>query len=182
MFQRFLKFIPKQKVSGAAREVWERFYLVLLAGCAGYVEWEKERQLPVFFGFVTVVEPNLNKKLNLWVQLMKIGAATGCQRSFSVFGYQFPVCARCTGLGIGQIAGLIFSFFLREYNITVLFIFAIAALLLLGIDGAGQFYKKWESTNFRRVITGLLCGFSVILFINKLFFELVKMIIQFSGA
>ena len=112
-----------------------------------------------------------------WIKLMKIGAATGChqlnERSFSAFGYQFPVCARCTGLAAGQLLGLIASFFLLEKSILSLVFPAVISLLILGIDGIGQYFHKWESTNIRRLITGLLCGFFVIVLIVRVIFELI---------
>ena len=132
----------------------------------------------MFYGFATIVGINLNKKIDFWVKLMKIGALTGChqmyRRSFSIYGYQFPVCARCTGLGLGQFFGFIFSFVLLKYDILIFIPPAILSLMILGIDGLGQFYKKWESTNLRRFITGLLCGFFVFLFFIKIIHELIK--------
>ena len=151
-----------------------------LDGCAAYVEWVRGKQQLWSIVFVIVVERDLDKKTAIWLRLMKIGAATGChqmyKRSFSIFGYQFPLCARCTGLGIGQITGLVFSFVFLKYNTTTLFVFALISIFLLGIDGLGQYYQKWESTNIRRLITGLLCGFLVVIFIIKLCFELLKAI------
>ena len=120
----------------------------------------------------------MTNKTAFWVKLMKIGAKTGCHqmhnRSFSFCGYQFPVCARCTGLGLGHLAGFISSFVLFKYNVIFFLIPAFFSGLMLGIDGTGQYYKKWESTNLRRLITGLLCGFFVILLMNKLLYELIK--------
>lgn len=139
----------------------------------------------MFYGFATIVGKNLNKKNDFWVKLMKIGAYTGChqmyKRSFTIFGCQFPVCARCTGLGLGQFFGLIFSFVLLKYNIQFFVLPAVLSLMILGIDGLGQFYKKWESTNLRRLITGSLCGFFVLLFFNKIIYELVKIIAKYNG-
>ena len=130
--------------------------------------------------FVIAVEKDLDKKTALWVKLMKIGNSTGChqmhERSFSIFGFQFPVCARCTGLGIGQLSGFIISFALFNYDILFLFIPAIISVSLLALDGVGQYYKKWESTNSRRLITGLMCGFFVIVFINKMIYEIIILI------
>lgn len=125
---------------------------------------------------------NLSKKIDFWVKLMKIGALTGCHqmhgRSFSIYGYQFPVCARCTGLGLGQLLGFIFSFVLLKYDMIIFIPPAILSLMILGIDGLGQFHNKWESTNLRRLITGLSCGFFVLLFFNKIIYELFKIIIK----
>jgi uncharacterized membrane protein len=144
------------------------------------VGWGKAKQQRVFFGFAAIVGKNSSSiTLAIWVRLMKMGAATGChqmhERSFSICGYQFPVCARCTGLGIGQFLGLAFSFILSKYNIIFLLIPALFSLLLLGIDGLGQLKQKWTSTNVRRLITGLLCGFFVMVLFVKAVIELLKM-------
>ena len=58
-------------------------------------------------------------KLKIWIKLMKMGAKLGChqmpERSFFYKGYQFPVCARCTGLMAGYLLG-IFVYFLKIIN------------------------------------------------------------------
>lgn len=49
-------------------------------------------------------------KRKIYKKLMVIGRATGChqlpERSFSFRGKQFPVCARCTGVFIGEVLGI----------------------------------------------------------------------------
>ena len=93
---------------------------------------------------------------------MKLGALTGChqmyERSFSFKGYQFPVCARCTGLFLGNLTGLAFSIFLLRFNIWYHITFTFLFVLILGIDGFVQKFGKWMSNNRRRLITGILCG------------------------
>ena len=53
-------------------------------------------------GSVEIVEQTLDKKEQKWLTWMKIGAKLGCHqrsdRSFFYHGYQFPICARCTGV------------------------------------------------------------------------------------
>lgn len=48
--------------------------------------------------------------MEIWLKLMKMGARLGCHqrpdRSFFYKGYQFPVCARCTGLFVGYFVGI----------------------------------------------------------------------------
>jgi uncharacterized membrane protein len=96
---------------------------------------------------------------------MRFGAMTGChqlyERSFSFKGYQFPVCARCTGLFFGQTTGIMSFFIFIKCDIKLLFLFAMVSIMLLGIDGLGQLKKFWISTNLRRLITGILCGYFV---------------------
>ena len=49
-----------------------------------------------------------------WIRLMEIGEALGChqmpERSFFINGFQFPVCARCTGVIISAIIATIVFF------------------------------------------------------------------------
>jgi uncharacterized membrane protein len=108
---------------------------------------------------------------------MRLGSKTGCHqmndRSFSWKGYQFPVCARCTGLLFGQIAGFLLSLFFIKCDIKLLFCFAVFSTLLLGADGVGQLKKLWISTNPRRFLTGILCGSFVTIFNIKLIVTLV---------
>ena len=111
------------------------------------------------------MEISLNKKIKFWTFLMQLGAKTGChqlhERSFFFGDYQFPVCARCTGLFIGQTGGLILFYFLLSVNLKILFLLASLSVLMLGIDGFFQLKKIWVSNNIRRIITGILCGFFV---------------------
>ena len=121
--------------------------------------------------------PFVNKGTKIWISLMRIGSKTGCHqmndRSFFFKGYQFPVCARCTGLLVGQTAGLLLSLLFIKYDIRLLFCLAVFSTLLLGADGVGQLKKLWLSTNPRRFITGILCGYFVTIFIIKLIITLV---------
>ena len=53
-------------------------------------------------------------KLLTYAQLMRLGRSSGChqmpERSFFIRGKQFPVCARCTGVMIGNIAAYVMFF------------------------------------------------------------------------
>jgi uncharacterized membrane protein len=108
---------------------------------------------------------------------MRLGSKTGCHqmndRSFSFKGYQFPVCARCTGLLFGQIIGFLLSLFFIKCEIRLLLCLAVFSTLLLGVDGLGQLKKLWTSTNPRRFITGILCGNFVTIFNIKLIVTLI---------
>ena len=78
------------------------------------------------------------------------------ERSFFVGGYQMPVCARCEGELIGILAGLIAIWFLRPpYWLMAVFMLPMTA------DGLIQAFSKYESTNWRRLITGILFGFGI---------------------
>ena len=85
---------------------------------------------------------------------------SGChqkpERSFYFKGFQFPLCARCTGAFLGQLLGFLWVLFLRP---------KAGMLLLLGpmaADGISQRAGWRESNNVLRFITGLLGGFGLV--------------------
>ena len=92
--------------------------------------------------------------------MMSIGALSGChqmqERSFTLHSRQFPVCARCTGVGVGNVMALI-----------LLFVWQPPSWLL--VAGCGVMFVDWlvqhlglhESSNWRRLITGMFGGFSL---------------------
>lgn len=92
---------------------------------------------------------------------MNFGAKTGCHqrydRSFSVKGYQFPLCARCTGIVLGELISIISIL----SGARIGFVYALCMLLPLAIDGGLQYIEIWKSNNLRRVITGLIAGFGL---------------------
>ena len=83
------------------------------------------------------------------------------ERSFFIKGKQMPICARCTGLGIGYICAIAILFL-----VGLLSFFWITLLLLpMAIDGTGQLFSKWKSTNYRRLWTGISGGIGIVSFI-----------------
>ena len=96
----------------------------------------------------------------IYTFLMIAGSAAGChqlpERSFFFRGHQFPVCARCTGVILGQIAGGIGILFLSLTYDTIAFL-----CFLMFFDWWLQRVHLLQSTNLRRLITGILCGFAV---------------------
>lgn len=94
----------------------------------------------------------------LWVKLMRIGQRTGChqlpERSFFFRQYQFPVCARCCGVLIGEIVVLVMSCF--GFLIPLYIGFILAGIMLL--DWGIQYLGILESNNIRRLATGFLGG------------------------
>ena len=99
-------------------------------------------------------------KLKIWIKLMNIGSRLGChqmpERSFFYKGYQFPVCARCTGLINGYFLGVLI-YFIKDLNWKNAIILCIPLLL----DGGSQ-YLNWRISNqVLRLITGILCGIGI---------------------
>lgn len=83
----------------------------------------------------------------------------GCHRrpdrSFFFRGRQFPLCARCTGVVVGEAAATAaFRFFTPPTSLLL----AFCGVMLL--DWSVQFIGIRESTNFRRLVTGSLCGYA----------------------
>lgn len=89
----------------------------------------------------------------IWLKSMNVCAPTCHQRverSFFFKNYQLPVCARCLGIYIGLFTSLFFRF-----------PYAILLIPITYIDGFVQLKTNYESTNIRRLITGLLSGFGI---------------------
>lgn len=79
-------------------------------------------------------------------------------RSFYFKGKQFPICARCTGVLLGWIIGIIYCILSevpRGY-LTILILFPLI------VDGTMQSLRKKESNNIKRIITGILFGMGTI--------------------
>ncbi len=91
---------------------------------------------------------------------MALGHRMGChqmpERSFFIRGRQFPLCARCTGLLVGDVLALSLAAFVTPpFPLCVLF---CAAMFL---DWFVQYLELRPSTNLRRLVTGTLCGYGL---------------------
>ena len=92
--------------------------------------------------------------------LMHLGKYTGCHqmsnRSFIIGIYQFPICARCTGVLFGNIFAVIFAFIFIPY-----WKWLILGCFIIFVDWLIQFLGIKESNNIRRLITGIIGGYSL---------------------
>lgn len=93
-----------------------------------------------------------------WLKWMAWGKRLGChqmpERSFFYKGYQFPICARCTGVLISTVISCVVFFFWRlDWKWCV---FLCTAMFT---DWLIQHVGIKESTNIRRLLTGLLGGY-----------------------
>ena len=110
----------------------------------------------------------VNKRDRRWAFWMELcGRTIRCHqmpsRSFFIGSYQFPLCARCTGIMAGRvIALLLFPIFYFALDIPLLPALIVLPILLvpLAVDGLVQKFTSYESTNFRRMVTGILWGFA----------------------
>jgi uncharacterized membrane protein len=93
--------------------------------------------------------------------LQALGECSGChqspERSFRIGWYTFPVCARCTGAFFGQLSAVI----LLLFGIICPPLTALGLLALMGADWLVQRIGLLESTNVRRLLTGLCGGFGL---------------------
>ena len=110
----------------------------------------------------------------LYQKIMSIGKIAGChqlpERSFFALGYQFPVCARCTGVFVGNVSAYIIFF---TYIIPMQL--CLVCCTIIFIDWLIQYIGICESTNSRRLITGVIGGYGL----STLYCITVKYIIQF---
>lgn len=87
-------------------------------------------------------------------------------RSFYFNNKKFPLCARCTG----ELFGILFScltFKLINISILINIIFMIPMV----IDGFIQLKTNYESTNTKRLLTGILFGYGLCnIFIKSIIF------------
>jgi uncharacterized membrane protein len=93
-------------------------------------------------------------------------------RSLFLNGNEMPFCTRCTAIWLGLAIGLGFMvLYMVELNEKFLIVIAVA-LMPIGIDGIGQLFGLWESTNLVRILTGLPAGFICGIAIGIIFDEL----------
>lgn len=99
---------------------------------------------------------------HLWITAMEwCSKYWGCHqipdRSFFIAGYQFPVCARCTGIIAGELMAIIISMFI-VFPVYVCFVLMIP----MTVDGLIQYKTKYLSTNPRRFCTGFFFGYGLV--------------------
>ena len=112
----------------------------------------------------------------LWEKARLIGYAL-ChqlpQRSFFFDGYQSPLCARCTGMYLGFLIGLVFLIVRRRTHSARMPTASIIAVLIgfitiMGIDGINSTIsvipgapQLYHTTNIHRIVTGTLFGIAM---------------------
>lgn len=80
------------------------------------------------------------------------------------FGFCFIFCYRCSGVLLGILLGYI----IHQFNISLepnlgLFLFGVVLMIFLVVDGTMQYFKDIESTNVRRLVSGLMAGLGIYL-------------------
>jgi len=93
-----------------------------------------------------------------WRLLFRILCHGIARRCFDLWGTPMPICARCTGIYAGMLAGIVFFAVLPRIEERIArWVLGIAAVPMV-IDGLTQLALLRESTNGLRVETGLLAG------------------------
>lgn len=108
-------------------------------------------------------------KLPLWICHQKPN------RCFSFNGKPISLCARCFGLYLFIIIGILIAFIfdINQYlSAKILFTATVLATLPLFIDSTTQFLKIRESNNWLRFFTGALAGILCGIDINYIAFNL----------
>ena len=112
----------------------------------------------------------MKKEDKIWISLMEFGHRVGChqipERSFFYKNYQYPVCARCTGVIIGEIVTIILLIIKLKVSIITAFIL----LMIMGFDWFIQFINILESNNIRRLLTGISGGIGLTYIYYYLFY------------
>jgi uncharacterized membrane protein len=72
--------------------------------------------------------------------------------------FVFPLCWRCIGVGAGLVGGVPIGMLLAPVHRELLLAAVVLLVAPLMVDGLLQRLHQLESTNTRRLVTGLLCG------------------------
>ena len=112
----------------------------------------------------------MDKQCKRWVKVMTITRKLwGChqkpERSFFLRGYQFPLCARCTGVLIGYLS----AFLMLPLGVLIHVLLCLIFLVPLILDGGTQLVFNILSNNTRRFITGIFFGIGFIHFVANIF-------------
>ena len=87
------------------------------------------------------------------------------ERSFFICKYQFPLCARCTGVLVGYITAIL----LFCFGVYIPIFLCLLCLLPLILDGGIQLIFSILSNNIRRFLTGVVFGIGFIQIILNIF-------------
>lgn len=80
------------------------------------------------------------------------------ERSLPLWSVPMPICARCTGIYVGMLIGLLAFLVLPRVQEKTMRIVSMVAVTPLALDGFTQLFGLRESTNPLRIATGLVAG------------------------
>lgn len=81
-------------------------------------------------------------------------------RSLEMFGTLMPICARCTGVYLGMLVGILTFAAMPWIEGRLLKPMMLIALVPIAVDGVTQALGFRESTNALRVVTGFVAAFA----------------------
>lgn len=93
-----------------------------------------------------------------WRVLFRLMCHGRVERCLELFGAPMPICARCTGIYVGLLAGLFAFPFMRWLRERTMRAVAFIAIVPLGVDGVTQLLGFRESVNPLRIATGVIAG------------------------
>jgi uncharacterized membrane protein len=100
-----------------------------------------------------------------WRMLFRLVCHGIPSRCLLLFGVPMPICARCTAIYLGLIAGAVVFRLVPRMSEMAARVMAIAAALPMALDGGTQLIRLRESTNDLRVVTGLVAGIALALWL-----------------
>jgi uncharacterized membrane protein len=95
-----------------------------------------------------------------WRLLFRMICHGWTERCLTLFGVPMPICARCTGIYLGMLAGMLAFLVVPWLRERVTRWWALVAVTPLAIDGLTQLAGLRTSTNPLRMETGLVAGFA----------------------
>lgn len=93
-----------------------------------------------------------------WRLLFRMMCHGRLERCLELFDVPMPICARCTGIYLGLLAGLAAIPIIPLLRERVMRIVAFIAVTPLALDGLTQLVGFRESVNPLRIATGLIAG------------------------
>lgn len=93
-----------------------------------------------------------------WRMLFRVLCHGIPSRCLELFGVPMPICARCVGVYLGLLAGLVAFQLIPLLRERVMRPIALMAVTPLAVDGLSQLAGLRESTNPLRIATGIVAG------------------------
>jgi uncharacterized membrane protein len=112
-------------------------------------------------GAVAVTAMIANGASMVWRLPFKLVCHGMVSRCLTLWNAPMPICARCTGIYVGLLMGILaFVMFWKRIDAGLARWFVMIAVLPIGIDGITQALGLRESTNPLRLVTGLTVAFA----------------------
>lgn len=123
----------------------------------------------------TIKQLLLKLYIRLFIGAHRAGCHQRADRSFFYKDYQFPMCARCTGVMVGYLIAIP-VYFIYTLNISTYIVFCA----VMFVDWYIQYLKIQESTNIRRLATGIIGGFGLmsleLIILEFVIFKIIKIL------